>query len=285
MVISATIASPSTKTSYTYVSGTQAGKIEAAWENNEKITVVSIGESGITAVDEFVTTNSAGLEQAEFTGTWHGKTGDKVICLYPAISTAQGTEMFSGVSVGSTSIAVTLPARGITSDPNSIKTSDIMVGNVWPDGDKATACLYHKISVLRMGISGANYWDGDWGYYFLELGICAKSAGDEAKLFVNKGKLAVTKSTYTGEIVPETYFSNHRRSMPQQSREGTYYYYIPVIANGTLEPGDKLVIDYRVNERTGSWAKWEQYNTAKTKALESQLSFAPGFVYAIKAEL
>ena len=88
MTIQASVIAPATtKTIYNY---TDDKTLEGFWDSYEAITVVSFGENGITAVDEFVSTGEAGRKKAEFSGTWTGNEGDKVICLYHSVDTYAG---------------------------------------------------------------------------------------------------------------------------------------------------------------------------------------------------
>ena len=85
LTIQASVVAPSgTKTIYDY---TDDRTLEGFWYSEEAITVVSFGQSGITAVDTFTSTGEDGRKKAEFSGTWTGNEGDKVICLYPSALT------------------------------------------------------------------------------------------------------------------------------------------------------------------------------------------------------
>ena len=85
MTIQASVVTPpETKTIYEY---TDDKTLEGYWgfskdpSKKEAITVVSFAQSGITAVDRFVSIGEVGRKKAEFSGTWTGNEGDKVICL------------------------------------------------------------------------------------------------------------------------------------------------------------------------------------------------------------
>ena len=293
LTISAEVAAPAgTKTTYSYIASSieQAGTISTAWEATEYITVVSIGASGITAVDEFSSTGAAGREKAEFTGTWNGKAGDKVICLYPAltndgVAVASANQRFSGVAVGSTSISVNCPAHAPSQDISTIKNYDIMIGDVSISGTAASVTLQRKISVIRLGVSGGYPYEyGVYARYLQKLGIAARSSSGSAKLFASSGTVAATASTWTGEIVPDAYYSNNWNTIDQITKEGKFYHYIPVLANGSLDAGDILSICFTDKEYSGTdW--YDPYNQTEAKTLESGLSFSPGYVYAINAAL
>ena len=293
LTISAEVAAPAgTKTTYSYTASSigQAGTISTAWEATEYITVVSIGASGITAVDEFTSTGEAGRAKAEFTGTWNGNAGDKVICLYPAltnngVAVASANQRFSGVAVGSTSISVNCPAHAPSQDISTIKNYDIMIGDVSISGTAASVTMQRKISVIRLGVSGAiPYEYGVYARYLQKLGIAARSSSGSAKLFASSGTIAATSSTWTGEIVPDAYYSNNWNNITQITKDGIFYHYIPVLANGSLDAGDILSICFTDKEYSGTdW--YDPYNQTEAKTLESGLSFSPGYVYAINAAL
>ena len=291
LTISAEVAAPAgTKTTYSYTESSigQAGTISTSWEAKEYITVVSIGASGITAVDEFCSTGEAGRTKAEFTGTWTGNAGDKVICLYPALTQngapAAGAQRYSGVTVNSTSIGVSFPAHAPSQDISTIKDYDLMTGDVAINGTTASVTLQRKISVIRLGISGASYEYGIYGKYILKLGIAARSSGGDAKLFASSGTIAATTASWTGVIVPSAYYGINRNTITQLSKEGTFYHYIPVLVDGSLEAGDILSVCFTDKEYSGSmW--YDPYDQTKEKTIESTLDFSPGYVYAINAAL
>ena len=293
LTISAKVAAPAgTKTTYTYYESLidQAGTISTAWEATEYITVVSIGASGITAVDEFCSTGEAGRTKAEFTGTWTGNAGDKVICLYPAltnngVAVASANQRFSGVAVGSTSISVNCPAHAPSQEISTIENYDIMIGDVSISGTAASVTLQRKISVIRLGVSGGYPYEyGYYARYFTQLGIAARSSIGTAKLFASSGTVAATSSTWTGEIVPDAYYSNNWNTIDQISKDGIFYHYIPVLANGSLVSGDILTVCFTHKEYSG--IKWDEpWKLTKEKTLESTLEFSPGYVYAINAAL
>lgn len=284
LTISAQVAAPAeTKTTYSYTPSEigLAGTISTSWEATEYITVVSIGEAGITAVDEFCSTGAAGREKAEFTGTWTGNAGDKVICLYPAISTNAGTARFTGVTAGSAAIGVNFPAHAVSQDISTIRDYDIMIGDVAITGTAASVNMQRMISVIRLGVSGAlPYEYGVCGRYIQQLGIAARTSTGTAKLFASSGTIAATASKWTGEIVPDAFYSNNWNNITQISKEGTFYHYIPVLADGSLDAGDILTVCFTDKEYSGTqwYSPWKQ---SKDKTLVSALDFSPGYVYAI----
>lgn len=284
LTISANIAEPAgTKTTYTYSphvgEGTGAGTIATDWEATEKITVVSIGDAGITAVDEFTSTGAAGRTKAEFTGTWNGNEGDKVICLYPAISVAS---RYSGVAPGLTSISVSFPAHAPSYDINSIKDYDLMIGDVSISGTNASVDMCRKISVIKLGFScpSCYKWDSANYCYRTQFGISIESSGHVMKLLASHGTIASTKSTYTGTIVPDTYYSENRSNITYVDESGPHTYYIPILAEGSLEVGDIITFYTHETSRSG-YGMPDNFDTSTSKTGPSTLPIAPGFVYAI----
>jgi len=286
LTISASVASPETdtKTTYAYSAGTQAGTITTSWEATEKITVVSIGDAGITAVDEFTSTGTAGRAKAEFSGTWTGNSGDKVICLYPAISTAAGTARYSGVTVSSTSIEVNFPAHSPSTDISTIKDYDLMIGDVSISGGTAYVEMQRKIAVLRLGISGASTYEyGVYGRYIQKIGISVINSSSMPKVFASHGAISVTKASYSGNIVPDSYYAANRNEVTQNN-DGWFYYYIPLLANDSMYSGDTFTICFTDKEYSGS--KWySPADKTKNTTLTETYTFSPGYIYAINAEL
>ena len=285
--ISAAVSEPTaTKTSYEYNSGSQAGTISVSWEATEYITVVSIGESGITAVDEFVSTGDAGRTKAEFTGTWNGSVGDKVICLYPALTeggaSGPGAAIFSGVEVGSPSITLNsldLAYSGSNvpvGDPNSIKNADVMVGEVSISETNASVMLNRKISVFRVTVSAPSiWWYTPYFEYVTSIKLSAANPSSAPAVFATSASLAATKSSYTGEFIPVT-FGTMTFGCLIKSDSGSYTYYYPVLAKDELDSG------YRINVNGHSTSKGDDYSDyPDSKEITSRLHIYPGYVYAL----
>lgn len=266
-----------TKTTYA-----EAGIFEAisvAWEETEAITVVSLGEDGITAVDEFTYSGAAG-KKASFTGTWTGKAGDKVICLYPAITTNAGAALYSNVTVGSSTIDFTYPAHAPVSQIAGLKDWDAMVGTVAIYGNTASASLTRQIAVFRIGFSGG-YFDSPDLHYVDQIGIYALSSTNSPVLFAKAGTIAATKSTFTGSIVPTAYQEEYCLTItPGLTKEGTFVYYYPVFADGSLNAGDKIQVKTYERERWG-YGSTDRYNDYVTRTLKSSITICPGYVYSI----
>ena len=266
-----------TKTTYAEV-GTPAA-ISVEWEGAEAITVVSLGEDGITAVDEFTYSGAAG-KTASFTGTWNGQAGDKVICLYPAITTKAGAALYSNVTVGSSTIDFTYPAHAPVSQIADLKDWDAMVGTVTIGGSTASASLKRQIAVFRIGFSGG-YFDSPDLHYVDQIGIYALSSTNSPVLFAKAGTIAATKSTFTGSIVPTAYQEEYCLTItPGLTKEGTFVYYYPVFADGSLNAGDKIQVKTYERERWG-YGSTDRYNDYVTRTLKSSITICPGYVYSI----
>ena len=140
MTIQASVSAPvGTKTLYEY--DTDDKTLKGSWDSEESITVVSFGKDGITAVDTFTSTGEAGRKKAEFSGTWTGNEGDKVICLYPSVDTYAGNSIFDGVREDSPTIYMrslsTASGALQHDDPSSVSDVDLMLGEVNISGDVA----------------------------------------------------------------------------------------------------------------------------------------------------
>lgn len=279
LTMSATInKSAESRTTYTR----QTSGMTVDWEADEDITLVSFGESGITAVDNFTSSGTAGREKAEFTGTWNGNPGDKVICLYPALSTTAGTTLFANVTAESTSINVNFPEHQLTTDISKIKNWDIMIGSVSISGGTAHVTLDKKTAVLEFVLSGGYPYDDGYGRYINAVGVSAYS-GTTPTLFAKTASLAVTKSTYTGDIVPATYYQdNYQQNLDPQLKADNVSYYFPVLADGTLNAGDEIKLFYYFTQRDGTSNPWDHMrNNYNNKTLSASFTVTPGKIYKI----
>ena len=156
MTIQASVVAPTgTKTLYEY--DTESKTLEGFWNSEESITVVSFDQRGITAVDTFTSTGEEGRSKAEFSGTWTGNAGDKVICLYPSVDTYAGNSIFDAVRVGSPTIYMrnlsTASGALQHDDTGSISDVDLMLGEVTlyvsKDGnDESGEFIAHELESL-----------------------------------------------------------------------------------------------------------------------------------------
>lgn len=216
MTIQASVIAPATtKTIYDY---TDDKTLEGFWDSYEAITVVSFGRDGITAVDEFVSTGEAGREKAEFSGTWTGNEGDKVICLYPSLDTYAGNSIFDGVREGSPTIYMrnlsTASGALQHNKPSSVSDVDLMLGEVLISGDVAHVYLEHQLAVFRIEVTLRNFpYEAPAGSPFNYARInsirikCVDPDSEEEEewgvngdpVFVRFSGLDVTTGSYTGE--------------------------------------------------------------------------------------
>lgn len=261
----------------TYADDAPNKKLDVSWEATEKLTVISIGEAGITAIDEFTSNGTAGREVAEFTGTFNGNAGDKVICLYPSIATPAGQARFSGVTVGASQIELNFPAHSPSTNVNTLKDWDVMVGTTDINESTASVRLYRQISVLKLGVQGVYPWDGESGSYIVGLGVSATDAMGTPKAFASHGTMNTTKAGFTPQFTPDAYYTGGQIGINQQSQDGEFMYYIPIFGNQALTTGDKLRVDARKKERWG-YGKWEQFNVDKTFIIPEgkTMHFQPG---------
>ena len=252
MTISAAIEAP-TRTNYEEV----GNNINVTWEMEEYITVVSLGDAGITAVDEFTSSGEGGRDIANFTGTWNGNEGDKVICLYPAITTLPG--LYSGVEVGSSEIQYNHynDINLGNNDPSSLNYFDVMTGDVTIGTRSVTANVVFRrqIVVFKMNfptlLAGLTHI-GDTEQKLDTLTMSVLNPDDTpANTFVTGATLSATKSGYTGNFVPTAYgpvgfsiqIGYYKRSSilegtVTEERSGPYY--APVLVNGNIPAGNKL---------------------------------------------
>ena len=159
LTIQASVTPPAgTKTFYEY---TDDKTLEGFWKSEESITVVSFGENGITAIDTFTSVGERGRKKAKFSGTWNGREGDKVICLYPAVDTDAGKEIFDGVWKGSPTIymrELSLDYIAVQHDDiDYVSAVDLMLGEVSISGDFAQVYLEHQFAVFRIEVTLKNF--------------------------------------------------------------------------------------------------------------------------------
>lgn len=275
LTMSATIGkSAETRTTYTR----ETVGMTVDWEAEEAITLISFDDSGITAIDNFSSSGDAGREKAEFTGTWNGNAGDKVICLYPALSTTAGASMFSA-TIGDASIAFTYPAHSPFKNLASLKNWDVMIGDVYINGTEASVSLNRQIALFELSLSGG--WRDSPDYQQIEkLGIYAAS-GTEPVLFVNQGTITTTKNTYSGEIVPSSFQGSYYNTPLDYTlyKEETIVFYYPVIANGTLGIDDKFIFNCGRVAKYGYGGTAERFNADVIKTLTAPFTITPGNVY------
>ena len=259
-----------TKTAYNY--DVDGGTMAVSWKADEAISVISFDASGITAIDEFSSSGEEGRTKAEFSGTWNGNPGDRVICLYPALSTTPGSRLFGTVAVGDTSI----PLNSLTSSlgtlvkgtPSSLANADVMVGDVVISESTATVTLARQICVFKLTVTCATTaWYDDYYERVSTVKISVDNGGTPA-VVATAGALAVTTDTYTGSFVPTAYGTvkytlNDFYSSDLTTKDGTptQVFFAPIFFDGDLEVGYQVNFLYGGRSREGWGASWENVET------------------------
>ena len=269
LTISATVGAQ-TKTAYSY--DPESKVMEVSWQEEESISVISFDESGITAIDNFTSTGEEGRDKADFTGTWTGNPGDRVICLYPALSTSAGSKLFGTVSEGDTSIPLnnlTNSLRTLVKEtPSSLANADVMVGDVVISEGTASVNLVRQICVFRLTVTCASTaWYDDYYERVSTVKISVDNGGTPA-VIATAGALAVTEDTYTGSFAATDYGTikytlNDFYSSDLNTSGGpkTQVFYAPIFSDGDLEEGYTLRFHYGGRSREGWGASWESVET------------------------
>jgi hypothetical protein len=269
LTINATVGAP-TKTAYSYDS--ESGVMDVTWREEESISVISFDESGITAIDNFTSTGEEGRDKADFTGTWTGNPGDRVICLYPALSTSAGSKLFGTVSEGDASISLnslTSSVGKIVKDtPSSLAGADVMVGDVVISESTASVDLVRQICVFRLTVTcSTTAWYEDYYERVSTVKISVDNGGTPA-VVATGGALAVTEDTYTGSFVATSYGTikftlNDFYSSDLNTSGGpkTQVFYAPIFSEGDLEVGYTVNFLYGGRSREGWGASWENVET------------------------
>ena len=270
LTIDATVAAPQTKTAYVYDS--EGGTMAVSWNEDETISVISFNETGITAIDNFTSSGEAGRVKADFSGTWTGNPGDRVICLYPALSTSAGSKLFGTVSEGDASISLnslTSSVGKIVKDtPSSLAGADVMVGDVVISESTASVDLVRQICVFRLTVTcSTTAWYDDYYERVSTVKISVDNGGTPA-VIATAGALGVTTDTYTGSFVATSYGTikftlNDFYSSDLNTSGGpkTQVFYAPIFSEGDLEVGYKVNFLYGGRSREGWGASWENVET------------------------
>ena len=270
LTIKATVGAP-TKTAYEY--DTESGWMSVTWKADETISVISFNDSGITAIDAFSSSGKEGRDKAVFSGNWTGNPGDRVICLYPALSTTPGSRLFGTVSVGDTSIPLNnLPnslGTLVKETPSSLANADVMVGDVVISEGTASVTLVRQICVFRLTVTCATTaWYDDYYERVSTVKISVDNGGTPA-VVATGGALAVTEDTYTGSFVPTAYgtvkytlndfYSSDLTTRNEQTP--TQVFYAPIFFSGDLEVGYTVNFLYGGRSKEGWGASWENVET------------------------
>ena len=269
LTISATVGAQ-TKTAYSYDIDSKV--MAVTWREDESISVISFDDDGITAIDSFTSTGEDGRDKADFTGTWTGNPGDRVICLYPALSTSAGSKLFGTVSEGDISIplnSLTSSVGKIVKDtPSSLAGADVMVGDVVISESSASVDLVRQICVFRLTVTcSTTAWYDDSYQRVSTVKISVDNAGTPA-VIATAGSLAMTTDTYTGSFAATAYGTikytlNDFYSSNLTTEHGptTQVFYAPIFFDGDLEEGYTLRFHYGGRSREGWGASWESVET------------------------
>ena len=310
MTIQASVAAPSsTRTIYDY---TDERTLEGFWDSEEAITVVSFGRGGITAIDEFVSYGEVGRKIAEFSGTWTGNEGDRVICLYPSVDTYAGNSIFDGVRHGSPTIYMrslsTASGALQHDDPTSISDVDLMLGDVdLSEGGDIYVHFRHMFAVFRIEVTLRNFpYEAPDGSPFdqarintIRIKCVAPDAEEEEEwgpngdpVFVRFNAIDVTTESYTGnpftiERGPLDYYlldsgnNSDLTLMDEDVVEKTFF--VPVRFDKDLEEGYELCFQFGGNyyddeeERRNSVTVFPECDMRKT--ITSKLPLENGKIY------
>ena len=282
-----------TKTAYSY--DPESKEMDVTWKEEEHISVISFDESGITAIDNFTSTGEEERNKADFTGTWTGNPSDRVICLYPALSTSAGSKLFGTVSVGDASISLnSLPSsvRTIVKDtPSSLADADVMVGDVVISGSTASVNLVRQICVFRLTVTcSTTAWYEDYYERVSTVKISVDNGGTPA-VIATAGALDVTTDTYTGSFAATAYGTikytlNDFYSSDLNTSGGpkTQVFYAPIFSEGDLEEGYTMRFHYGGRSREGWGASWESVETfgggcVQNKSVAQKRTLERGKIY------
>ena len=316
MTIQASVIAPATtKTIYEY--DTEDKTLKGSWDSEESITVVSFGQDGITAVDTFTSTGETGRKKAEFSGTWTGNEGDKVICLYPSLDTYAGNSIFDGVRLYSPTIYMrslsTASGALQHDDPSSVSDVDLMLGEVKISGDVAHVYMEHQLAVFRVEVTLRNFpYEAPPGSPFDQARVnsirikCIDPDSDEEEewgvngdpVFVRMSGLDVTTGSYTGtpftiERGPLDYYlldsgnNSDLTLMDEDVVEKTFF--VPVRFDKDLEAGYELCLQFGGNyyddeeERRNSVTVFPGCDMRKT--ITSKLPLENGKVYGFRVTI
>lgn len=158
LTLTAEIATPATKATYTYDEG-----IKMAWGAEERITIVTFKDDKAVSAQNLSSTGEAGRKTATFSGSFTPTDGATYIACYPPLAdrgTYWNTEVESGRDWG---LRIDKDVKYLDwSSPNPqnyqpengslehLKVGDVMVGDVEINEGVATTTLRKTISVLKL---------------------------------------------------------------------------------------------------------------------------------------
>jgi len=169
LTLTAEIATPATKATYTYDEG-----IKMAWEAEERITIVTFKDDKAVSAQNLSSTGEAGRKTATFSGSFTPTDGATYIACYPPLAERSGywvTEVESGRDWG---LRIDKDFKYLTwfstntqnyqSENGSLdilKVGDVMVGDVEINEGVATTTLRKTISVLKLVLNLPDVAVGD----------------------------------------------------------------------------------------------------------------------------
>ena len=169
LTLTAEIATPATKATYTYDEG-----IKMAWEAEESITIVTFKDDKAVSAQNLSSTGEAGRKTATFSGSFTPTDGATYIACYPPLAdrgTYWNTEVESGRDWG---LLIDKGFKYLTwfstntqnyqSENGSLdilKVGDVMVGDVEINEGVATTTLRKTISVLKLVLNLPDEASGD----------------------------------------------------------------------------------------------------------------------------
>ena len=169
LTLTAEIATPATKATYTYDKG-----IKMAWEAEESITIVTFKDDKAVSAQNLSSTGVAGRKTATFSGSFTPTAGATYIACYPPLADRTEywiTEVESGRDWG---LRIDKDVKYLTwfstntqnyqSENGSLdilKVGDVMVGDVEINEGVATTTLRKTISVLKLVLNLPDVAVGD----------------------------------------------------------------------------------------------------------------------------
>ena len=278
LTLTAEIATPATKATYTYDEG-----IKMAWEAEERITIVTFKDDKAVSAQNLSSTGEAGRKTATFSGSFTPTDGATYIACYPPLAdrgTYWNTEVESGRDWGlridmnkHEFLDWTSPnAQNYQSENGSLdilKVGDVMVGNVEINEGVATTTLRKTISVLK-----------------LVLNLPDVAVGD--KLY------RVEVLSQGGNITTGDYIEYNQMETPfMWNGSGQSALQLGLGSAGVMDtPGNKQLVVY-IPGALGQIPKGylvitvsgQKGNYVKTISVPEQKNMQAGFVYTITADL
>ena len=280
LTLTAEIATPATKATYTYDDG-----IKMAWGAEERITIVTFKDDKAVSAQNLSSTGEAGRKTATFSGSFTPTDGATYIACYPPLAdrgTYWNTEVESGRDWGlridmnkHEFLDWTSPnAQNYQSENGSLdilKVGDVMVGNVEINEGVATTTLRKTISVLKLVLNLPDVAVGDKLY---RVEVLSQGAG---------------KTITTGDHIE--YNQMETPFMWKGSEQSALQLGLGS-AEGMDTPGNKQLVVY-IPGALGQipagdlkiTVSGNNGNYVKTISIPEQKNMQAGFVYTITADL